>query len=179
MTRDTCKTMILIDKIMGNINSDSHLKEKYHDMLKSDHVEKIEITRLESERTRIRKVSNKGTDLALTMTRGSHINDGDVVLLTDDKMVIAKRVPEHVAEISLKGNISTEQILETAIKLGHTIGNMHRPIKITNNKIYFPIQSESEIELFQKLLSNLIDNIDIKSDNIIFEPESGYDIHGH
>lgn len=179
MTRDTCKTMILIDKIMGNINSDSHLKEKYHDMLKSDHVEKIEITRLESERTRIRKVSNKGTDLALIMTRGSHINDGDVVLLTDDKMVIAKRVPEHVAEISLKGNISTEQILETAIKLGHTIGNMHRPIKITNNKIYFPIQSESEIELFQKLLSNLIDNIDIKSDNIIFEPESGYDIHGH
>lgn len=179
MTRDTCKTMILIDKIMGNINSDSHLKEKYRDMLKSDHVEKIEITRLESERTRIRKVSNKGTDLALTMPRGSHINDGDVVLLTDDKMVIAKRVPEHVAEISLKGNISTEQILETAIKLGHTIGNMHRPIKITNNKIYFPIQSESEIELFQKLLSNLIDNIDIKSDNIIFEPESGYDIHGH
>lgn len=179
MTRDTCKTMILIDKIMGNINSDSHLKEKYRDMLKSDNVEKIEITRLESERTRIRKVSNKGTDLALTMTRGFHINDGDVVLLTDDKMVIAKRVPEHVAEISLKGNISTEQILETAIKLGHTIGNMHRPIKITNNKIYFPIQSESEIELFQKLLSNLIDNIDIKSDNIIFEPESGYDIHGH
>ena len=41
--------MILIDKIMGNINSDSHLKEKYRDMLKSDHVEKIEITRLESE----------------------------------------------------------------------------------------------------------------------------------
>ena len=60
--------------------------------------------------------------------------------------------------------------METAIKLGHTIGNMHRPIKITNNKIYFPIQSESEIELFQKLLSNLIDNIDIKSDNIILNP---------
>ena len=179
MTRAICKTMILIDKIIGNINSDSHLKEKYRDMLKSDNVEKIEITRLESERARIRKVSNKGTDLALTMTHGSHINDGDVVFLTDDKMVIAKRVPEHVAKISLKGNISAEQILETAIKLGHTIGNMHRPIKITNNKIYFPIQSESEIELFQKLLSNLIDNIDIKSDNIIFEPESGYDIHGH
>ena len=63
--------MILIDKIMGNINSDSHLKEKYRDMLKSDHVEKIEITRLESERTRIRKVSNKGTDLLLYHTHGS------------------------------------------------------------------------------------------------------------
>jgi urease accessory protein UreE len=100
--------MILIHKIIGNINSDSHLKEKYCDMLKSDHVEKIEITRLESERARLRKVSNKGTDLALTITHGSHINDGDVVLLTDGKMVIAKRVPEQVAKISLKGNISAK-----------------------------------------------------------------------
>jgi urease accessory protein len=55
---------------------------------------------------------------------------------------------------------------------------MHRPIKISNGKIYFPIQAESEIELFQKLFSNLGYNLDIKSDNIIFEPEPGYDVHG-
>lgn len=179
MTGVICKTMIHIDKIIGNINSDSHLKEKYRDMLKSDQVEKIEMTRLECERARIRKVSDKGTDLAITITPGSRIHDGDIVLLTDEKMIIVNRASENVATISLKGNISYEQLFETTIKLGHTIGNMHRPIKITNNKIYFPIQSESEIELFQKLLSNLKDNIDIKSDNIIFEPESGYDIHGH
>jgi urease accessory protein len=171
--------MIHIDKIIGNIYSDEQLREKYHDMLKSDQVEKIEMTRLECERARIRKVSDKGTDLALTITPGSRIHDGDIVLLTDEKMIIVKRASETVVTISLKGNISYEQLFETTIKLGHTIGNMHRPIKITNNTIYFPIQSESEIELFQKLLSNLKDNIDIKSDNIIFEPESGYDIHGH
>jgi urease accessory protein len=171
--------MIHIDKIIGNIHSDEQLREKYHDMLKSDQVEKIEMTRLECERARIRKVSDKGTDLALTITPGSRIHDGDIVLLTDEKMIIVKRASETVVTISLKGNISYEQLFETTIKLGHTIGNMHRPIKITNNTIYFPIQSESEIELFQKLLSNLKDNIDIKSDNIIFEPESGYDIHGH
>jgi urease accessory protein len=171
--------MIHIDKIIGNIHSDEQLREKYHDMLKSDQVEKIEMTRLECERARIRKVSDKGTDLALTITPGSRIHDGDIVLLTYEKMIIVKRASETVVTISLKGNISYEQLFETTIKLGHTIGNMHRPIKITNNTIYFPIQSESEIELFQKLLSNLKDNIDIKSDNIIFEPESGYDIHGH
>jgi urease accessory protein len=171
--------MIHIDKIIGNINSDSHLKDRYQYMLKSDHVERIEITRLESERSRIRKVSDKGTDLVLTMIPGSHINDGDVFLSTEEKMVIAKRVSENVAIISLKENISADQLFETAIKIGHTIGNMHRPIKIANGKIYFPIQAQSEIELFQKLFSNLRYNLDIKSENIIFEPQPGYDVHGH
>jgi urease accessory protein len=153
--------------------------DKYKDMIKNGHLEKIEITRLESDRARMRKTTDKGTDLALVIDAGSHINDGDVVLLTEQKMIIAKRVSENVATISLKDNISTDQLFKTAIKLGHTIGNMHRPIKITNGKISFPIQEQSEIELFQKLLSNLKGNIDIKNENIIFEPESGYDVHEH
>lgn len=171
--------MIHIDRIIGNINSDSDLHEKYQNMMKNNKVEKIQISRLEADRTRIRKLSDKGTDLALTLIPGSHIDDGDVVMLTEEKMVIAKRESENVVIVSLNSDISTKQILETAIKLGHIIGNMHRPIKVTNNKVYFPIQSDSEIELFKKLLYNLRDNINIKNENIIFEPETGYDIHGH
>ena len=171
--------MIHINKIVGNINSDSDLQEKYQTMMKNDNVEKIQVSRLEADRTRIRKLSNKGTDVAMTMEPGSHINDGDVLLLTEAKMVIAKRESENVAIVSLDSDVSTEQILETAIKLGHIIGNMHRPIKVTNNKIYFPIQSDTEIELFKKLLYNLRQNIDITNGKIIFEPDIGYDIHGH
>ena len=148
-------------------------------MIKTGLVEKIEINRLESDRARIRKISDKGTDLALTLIPGYHINNGDVVMLTEEKMVIANRTPENVAIISLKSIMSQDQLFETATKIGHTIGNMHRPIKIVGDKIYFPIQSQSEIELFQTLLSNLINNIVIKSENIIFEPEAGYDVHEH
>jgi len=171
--------MIHIHKIIGNIHSNSDLNDKYQEMIKTGLVEKIEITRLESDRARIRKISDKGTDLALTLIPGSHINNGDVVMLSEEKMIIANRTPENVAMISLKGLMSQDQLFETAIKIGHTIGNMHRPIKVVSDKIYFPIQSQSEVELFQTLLSNLINNIVIKSENIIFEPESGYDVHEH
>ena len=170
--------MIHTDKIIGNINSDSNLKDKYQAMLRSDQVELIDITRIESERSRLRKISDRGTDLALTLIPGSHINDGDVVLMTEEKMVIAKRVPESVAIVSLR-NIAADQLFDIAIKLGHTIGNMHRPIKITDSKIYFPIQSASEIELFQKLFSKLRAHINIKQENIIFDADAGYDIHEH
>jgi urease accessory protein len=171
--------MIHIYKIIGNIHSDSDLKNKYQEMIKTGLVEKIEINRLESDRARIRKMSDKGTDLALTLIPGYHINNGDVVMLTEEKMVIANRTPENVAMISLKGIMSEDQLFETATKIGHTIGNMHRPFKIVGGKIYFPIQSQSEVGLFQTLLSNLINNIVIKSENIIFEPEAGYDVHEH
>jgi urease accessory protein len=110
---------------------------------------------------------------------GSHICDGDVVLLAEERMVIAKRDTENVAIVTLNNDASTQQILDTAIKLGHIIGNMHRPIRITSNKVYFPIQSDSEIQLFKKLFYTLKQNIDITIKNIIFEPDSGFDIHGH
>jgi len=171
--------MIQINKIIGNINSDGNLKNQYEDMMKYGHVEIIKISRLESDRTRMRKTSDKGTDLALILDNGSHINHGDVVLLTEDKMVIAMRVSENVATISLRNNIPTDQLFKTAVKLGHTVGNMHRPINITNEKISFPIQGKSEIELFQRLLFNLKDKIVIKNENLIFVPEDGYDIHEH
>ena len=171
--------MIHINKILGNIHSDSYLQEKYQHMKKKYKVEKIELNRLEADRIRIRKVSDKGTDLALTLNPGSHIHDGDVILVAEETMVIAKRESENVAIISLNNDISAEQILDMAIKLGHIIGNMHRPIRVINNKVYFPIQSDSEIELFKRLFYNLGQDIDIKTENIVFEPDLGYDIHGH
>lgn len=171
--------MIHINKILGNIHSDSYLQEKYQDMKKKDKVEKIELNRLEADRIRIRKISDKGTDLALTLNPGSRIHDGDVILVAEETMVIAKRESENVAIISFDNDISAEQILDTAIKLGHIIGNMHRPIRVINNKVYFPMQSDSEIELFKRLFYNLGQDIDIKTENIVFEPDIGYDIHGH
>lgn len=171
--------MIHINRIVGNIHSDSDLGERYQYMMNKGKVEKIQLSRLEADRTRIRKLSNKGTDLALTIKPGLRINDGDVLLLTEEKMVIAKRESENVIIISLNNDISSHQIFETAIKLGHIIGNMHRPIKVTNNKVFFPIQADSEIELFTKLFHNLKQTIEIKNENIIFEPDLGYDIHGH
>ncbi|HKQ20964.1 MAG TPA: hypothetical protein VJS91_02900, partial [Nitrososphaeraceae archaeon] len=100
--------MIHINKILGNIHFDSDLHEKYQDMMKKDKVEKIELNRLEADRIRIRKVSDKGTDLALTLNPGSHIYDGDIVLLAEERMVVAKRESEDVAIISLNNEISAE-----------------------------------------------------------------------
>ena len=76
--------MILIEKIIGNVVADLELKSVYESLKKDDKVENISIGRLESERVRMRKVSDKGTDIALTLPQGSHLHDGDVVSRTPE-----------------------------------------------------------------------------------------------
>jgi urease accessory protein len=81
--------------------------------------------------------------------------------------------------VTVRDNIPQEHMLETAVKIGHAIGNLHRPLRIEGNRITFPIQAFSEIQLFEKLFSHFRDHLDIKSDNMIFEPEQGYNVHEH
>jgi urease accessory protein len=172
-------TLLQIDKIIGNVNFDKNLRSKFENMSKYDRVETVNISRLESERIRMRKVSDRGTELALTLSPGSHLIDGDVIFLTDEKIIVVRRTVENVLVISLHKDIPKDRILEVAIKIGHKIGNMHRPIKILGEQIFFPIQSNSELELFEKFFFSFRNNLDISKDNIIFEPDAGYNIHEH
>ena len=58
--------------------------------------------------------------------------------------------PEKVAVVSFK-SITNDHLFETAVRIGHTIGNLHRPIRLEDNKIFIPIQADSELDLLKRL----------------------------
>ena len=127
----------------------------------------------------MRKTSDKGTDIALTLPQGTHLKHGDVIMLTENKMVIIKIEPENVAMVEIRGNLHDDDIVKLPVTVGHAIGNLHRPIKIEDNKIYFPIQADSEIDMFRKLLDPVNEHIEINKTKIVFEPDEGMNIHEH
>ena len=165
--------MIKLDKIIGNIKIDENLKSMHEDMIKLGKTETVTFGRMESERTRTRKVSNKGTDLILILSEGTRIRDGDVLILTQEKMIVIQIVPEPVAIIQIHKILIRDQMIRTSVTIGHTIGNLHRPLKIEGDTITFPIQDRSELALFEKLLSPLKEHIEVRSDNIVFEANMG------
>lgn len=171
--------MITADSVIGNINRDQKLKEKYEEMCKRKLCETIKISRLESQRVRMRKTSDKGTDIALTLVQGTKLRHCDVVMLTEDKMVVVEIEPENVAMIEIKDNIHEDDIVEIPVRVGHTIGNLHRPIKLEGNKIYFPIQADTELEMFKKLFAPINDHLEIKKTMMVFEPEEDTEVHEH
>ena len=202
--------MLTITTIIGNIKKDSQLHQKYEESVKKNTVENVVIQRSETEKVRMRKVSDKETDIGFILPSRTHLRDGDVVFLDDTKMIVIKLSPELVAILNIKNHLhnnhdhnhdhgddhdhnhdhehdhehkheraNDNELTNVALKVGHTIGNLHRPLKIENRDIIFPIQSPDEINLFLRLLADLKDYIEIRSEQLIFEPDQGFDIHAH
>ncbi len=171
--------MITINSIIGNMYHDENLRKQYQDMSSQSLCESIRINRIEAQRVRMRKTSSKGTDIALIMTPGTKLRHGDVLLVSNDKMVIMELEPENLAVIQVKDNIPEHDAVQVPVTIGHAIGNLHRPIKLEGRKIYFPIQTDSEIEMFKKIFGRLLDHLEITQAKMVFEPEEETDVHEH
>lgn len=171
--------MITFNSIIGNLYHDSNLRKRYEEMSSQSLCESIRINRMEAQRVRMRKRSSKGTDIALTTTPGTRLRHGDVLMAGNDKMITIELEPENLAVVEVKDNIHEHDAVQVPVTIGHAIGNLHRPIKLEGRKIYFPIQTDSEIEMFKKIFGQLLDHLEITQAKMVFEPEEGTDIHEH
>ncbi|MRN60720.1 MAG: hypothetical protein FIO03_01510, partial [Nitrosopumilales archaeon] len=104
--------MITVDSVLGNINRDKKLKERCDEMTARKVCETIKISRLESQRVRMRKLSDKGTDVALTLPPGTWLKNGDVIIITENKMVVVGIEPEDVIMIEIRDNMHEDDSVE-------------------------------------------------------------------
>jgi len=154
---------------VGNIFLD-----KGFDELKRGNFERLKISRMELEKRILRKMGDRGTDVGFNLEPGIKLRHGDVINNGDMKIVV-EQLPEKVIAIRLK----TKNMVDVMVLLGHIIGNRHRPISIQREEIVFPIQADSEKEVFTKLFHSIINHIEITADERIFAPHSGADVHEH
>lgn len=161
--------MLKITGVCGNIFHD----EKLESVDKSS-LEHLKISRGELEKNRLRRETDQGTDVGIILEPGVRLYNGDV-LEDDGKMILVEQMPEKVLAVSF----SEAQNPELRILIGHIIGNRHRPIAIHDGIVSFPIQSDSELEVFEKLFADVIDKIQLKIEEKIFISHTGADVHEH
>ena len=157
--------MININSVSGNIFKETSLR--------SENFEKIKISRVDLEKRILRRKTDSGTDIGINLDSGVKLQHGDVIG-NDEVKIIVEQIPEQVISVKLKEN---EQNI--AILLGHIIGNRHRPIEIKEKTIVFPIQEDTELEIFQRLFKEIIDHIELKIEKAIFLPHTSADVHEH
>ena len=102
------------------------------------------------DKVRMRRKTDRGTDVGLILERGTRLHHGDV-LSVKEKLIVVVQMPERVISVVIKKR-SVGHLVETAAAVGHAIGNRHKPIALSQEKIDFPVQNESEIEIFAKLM---------------------------
>ena len=170
--------MIAISSVIGNIFQDEELADKFEKLQKTMACEVLKFSRSELDKTRFRKQTDKGTDIGCILDSEHKLNNGDVMYSNPEKFIVIEQIPEKVISIKIKKIEANYK--EILVKLGHIIGNRHRPIQIDKNgQIIFPILSDSELDTFRKLFSEIIGNLEMKVEHQIFEPRNGMDVHEH
>lgn len=162
--------MLSSTSIVGNI-----FTKKGSQILKGKTFEKLEISRHDLEKNRLRRTTDKGTDIAIILERGSKLRHGDI-LKHGENFVIIDQTPEKVITVKTK---EKENSFELLVLLGHIIGNRHRPISLEGKSVTFPIQAESELEVFEKLFTPIIEKIEMNIEEKIYKPDERMNVHEH
>jgi urease accessory protein len=159
--------VLAVTSVTGNIFANRRLAEKYRRMKAAGRCERLTISRMEMEKLRLRRTTDRGTDVGLVLEPGSRLHHGDV--LDAEKFIVIEQLPEKVVSISIKKNDAG-----VAALVGHAIGNRHRQIAVDHDTISFPIQAESEVDTFRKLLPA---GVKLKVTEQVFLPSG--EVHSH
>ena len=165
--------MLIVNTILGNIYKDDQLAKKIEVSKEQGKFRRLLLSRIEMEKTRLRKKTDDGFDIGFVLDPGTKLQHGDVISESDETILI-EQLPEKILTVKFKENRKDLFLL-----VGHIIGNRHRPISIRNETISFPIHDDSEMELFERLFHEIIHEIDLSIDEQCFIPHTSMDVHEH
>ena len=165
--------MLIVNTILGNMYKDDQLAKKIEVTKEQGKFRRLLLSRIEMEKTRLRKKTDDGFDIGFVLEPGTKLQHGDVISESDETILI-EQLPEKILVVKFKENRQDLFLL-----VGHIIGNRHRPISIRNETISFPIHDDSEMELFEKLFHEVIHEINLSIDEQRFIPHTSMDVHEH
>jgi len=165
--------MLIVNSVLGNMYKDSQLAKKIEDSKQQGKFRRLLLSRIEMEKSRLRKKTDDGFDIGFVLEPGTKLQHGDIISESDETILI-EQLPEKTLTVKFKENRKDLLLL-----VGHIIGNRHRPISIRNETISFPIHDDSEMELFERLFHEVIHEIDLSIDEQCFIPHTSMDVHEH
>lgn len=144
--------------------------------------DRVRMTRAELEKSRIRKTTEGGADLAVSLPAGTVLRDGDLLDAGGGGRILVEQAPEKVATARpAAGGGGGGGRSAAAFLVGHIVGNRHRPISVSadGSSISFPLQADSEAEVFRSLFGRIEGGVELRVSEEVFRPHGGADVHGH
>lgn len=130
--------MITIDHVQGNRNDAEWLER-----LSAATVDPFDLDQWEAQRSRIRKKTEGGVELAVSLERTVHLRDGDVLWWDEAarSAIVARIQLRPVMIVTLDGLLDgvPVDIIQSCVELGHAIGNQHWPAVVKGTRVYVPL----------------------------------------
>lgn len=136
--------MILVEAVLGNA-----AEPEWKSRLAQANVDLLDLDHWEAQKNRFRKKSRSGTELAVSLDRGTFMRDGDVLLWDAGaaRAVVARISLRDVMVIHLDTMAGTapEIALRTCVELGHALGNQHWPALVKGGRVYVPLTVDRKV----------------------------------
>jgi urease accessory protein len=117
--------------------------------LSRSRVEVLRLSQSDAYRTKLRRRTDSGTEVAVTLDRGTVLRDGDVLCWDErSRTALVARVDlGEVMVIDLSATLGEgpEVILRRGVQVGHALGNQHWPAVVSGSRVYVPLMVAREV----------------------------------
>jgi urease accessory protein len=136
--------VILVESILGNAS-----EPDWAARIASSTVDMLELDHWEAQKTRFKKRTRDGAEIAVSLDRGTFIRDGDVLLWdaqTPALVVASIRLRDvMVIDLDKVAEADPSIALRTCVELGHALGNQHWPALVKGTRVYVPLTVDRKV----------------------------------
>jgi len=138
MTKDTDEALVRVDAIVGRAADGG-----WPGRLESARVDVLRLDQAEAQKSRLRKITEGGVEVAISLDRGLQLRDGDILAWDEARgtAIVARVDLNEVLVIDLGGllNGPPEESMTTCVELGHALGNQHWAAVVKGLRVYVPL----------------------------------------
>lgn len=110
-------------------------------------VEHLVVESAEAARPRLRRLTDRGTDVAVDLPRGTYLREGAVLLDDGERIIVVERKPEDAAIVRFPRSLAREDLICDAVRLGHAFGNQHVPLEVEDGEVRIPVTTSRDVVL--------------------------------
>ena len=138
MTTDTDEALVRVDAVLGHTTEDG-----WPGRLDGARVDVLRLDQAEAQKSRLRKTTEAGVEVAISLDRGTQLRDGDILAWDEaHRTAIVARVDlKDVLVIDLSALLDgpRDVALARCVELGHALGNQHWAAVVKGTRTYVPL----------------------------------------
>jgi urease accessory protein len=131
--------MLKLDQILGDAR-DHAMEHRLHHLEHDGAVEFITLNRADTQRHRLRAMTDRGTECAVVVPRDQHLFDGAVMLLEANRAVVVRVEASQWLRFKPRD-------MHSALELGCFAGNLHWRVKFENGALLVAVENELDYYL--------------------------------
>jgi urease accessory protein len=136
--------VILVEETLGNADEPTWAAR-----IASGSVDSLSLDHWEAQKNRLRKKTDGGLELAISLDRGAFLRDGDVLVWDEpaSRVVVARIKLREVMVVHLDELAATDPAIawRTCLEIGHALGNQHWPALVKGTCVYVPLTIDRQV----------------------------------